>query len=74
MADAKARQAQRAAFVIHGGTIMAVMEAFGSPRREFYGWQVKNGEGFLTELRETADGILLELRRKTDSSGKAADG
>ena len=53
---------------------MAVMEAFGSPRREFYGWQVKNGEGFLTELRETADGILLELRRKTDSSGKAADG
>ncbi len=74
VADAKARQAQRAAFVIHGGTIMAVMEAFGSPRREFYGWQVKNGEGFLTELRETADGILLELRRKTDSSGKAADG
>ena len=60
--DAKARRAQRAAFVVHGGTIMAVMEAFGRPGREFYGWQVKNGEGFLTELAETADGIFLEIR------------
>ena len=68
--DARRRQAQRAAFVIHGGTIMAVMEAFGHPRRGFYDWQIKNGEGLLTELKQTGEGFVLEFEEKVDGSGK----
>lgn len=35
------------AFVVHGGTIMAVMEAFAVPREPYFSWQVKNGCGYL---------------------------
>ncbi|MCI8454422.1 MAG: histidine phosphatase family protein [Lachnospiraceae bacterium] len=37
------------AFVVHGGTIMAVMERFALPRRDYFAWQVKNGGGFVAE-------------------------
>lgn len=32
------------AFVVHGGTIMAVMERYGEPGRGFYDYQVGNGD------------------------------
>ncbi len=31
-------------FVVHGGTIMAIMEKYGTPKGEYYKWQIKNGE------------------------------
>ncbi len=31
------------AFVVHGGTIMAIMEAFGEPKRGYFDWQIANG-------------------------------
>lgn len=43
----------RAAFVVHGGTIMAVLSEFDRDKRDFYQWQVANGEGFLAKLDET---------------------
>ncbi|MCI8300119.1 MAG: histidine phosphatase family protein [Lachnospiraceae bacterium] len=33
-------------FMLHGGTIMAVMEAFAEPRRDCFSYQVKNGCGY----------------------------
>ena len=41
-----------AAFVVHGGTIMAIMEKFAVPHRGFYSWQVKNGGGFVCGLND----------------------
>ena len=38
---------KRIAVVAHGGTIMSVMERYGVPERDYYGWHVANGEGFL---------------------------
>ena len=35
------------AIVVHGGTIMAIMEKYAHPRGNYYDFQVKNGEGFL---------------------------
>lgn len=35
------------ALVVHGGTIMAIMERFARPVRSYYDFQVKNGEGFV---------------------------
>ncbi|MFR8032926.1 MAG: histidine phosphatase family protein [Lachnospiraceae bacterium] len=40
----------RAAFVVHGGTIMAVMEQFGIPRKAYYDWQIKNGQALLLKM------------------------
>lgn len=39
-----------AVFVVHGGTIMSVMEALALPSADYYSWQVKNGEGYLCGL------------------------
>lgn len=41
-----------AALVIHGGTIMNLMEAYAAEKRSFYQWHVKNGGGYLVELEE----------------------
>lgn len=40
----------RAALVIHGGTIMNIMEEYADRQRPFYEWHVKNGGGYLIEL------------------------
>ena len=47
---------RRAAFVVHGGTIMSILEAYAVPRHDFYHWQVKNGKGFCTWWDETDEG------------------
>ena len=39
-----------AALVIHGGTIMNIMEEYADRHRTFYEWHVKNGGGYLAEL------------------------
>ena len=39
-----------AALVIHGGTIMNIMEEYADRPRAFYEWLVKNGGGYLAEL------------------------
>lgn len=50
------------ALVIHGGTIMSILEAFGEPQGSFYHWQVKNGEGFTALLDEEAYEKREEVR------------
>lgn len=39
-------QAESAAFVVHGGTIMAVLERLAEDKEDFYHWQVENGGGY----------------------------
>lgn len=56
-----------AAFVVHGGTIMAALSHMADERREFYHWQVKNGEGYQAEVREEewkgGRKVLRKIRR-----------
>ena len=40
-----------AAFVVHGGTIMAVMERFARPERPYYDYNVANGCGFIARFK-----------------------
>ena len=42
------------AFVVHGGTIMSILEAY-EPSHTYFGWQCKNGEGYRAVF---ADGII----------------
>ncbi|MEY8391223.1 histidine phosphatase family protein [Lachnospiraceae bacterium 45-W7] len=46
---ARARSFETVGFALHGGTIMAVMEAWGEPRRDYFAYQVKNGCGYEVE-------------------------
>ncbi len=36
----------RIALVVHGGTIMALLDRFSVPHRDYYQWQTANAEGF----------------------------
>ncbi len=59
------------ALVVHGGTIMAILDKYSAPHKEYYQWQVKNGvclagtvercgdrKGFrLTQIRELGEAI-----------------
>ena len=40
--------ADSAAFVVHGGTIMAILEHYSDPVSTFYDWHIGNGEGYET--------------------------
>lgn len=37
---------KKAAFVIHGGSIMNIIEAYGIPAGDYYDYQIKNGDGY----------------------------
>lgn len=43
---------RKAALVVHGGTIMAILSAFDAENRTFYSWQPKNGEGWRVVINE----------------------
>lgn len=53
--EAHGRGVKSAAFVVHGGTIMAVMERFVRPARGYFDWQVQNGCGFACEVNRADD-------------------
>lgn len=43
---------ETAAFVVHGGTIMAVLEQLAEDQKDFYHWQVENGGGYRMLVNE----------------------
>ena len=45
----KASVEEDAALIVHGGTIMAIMERYAVPKGSYYDFQVKNGEGYLLD-------------------------
>ena len=45
-----------AAFVVHGGTIMSIMEKYAYPKKGFYDFQVGNGEGYELTLADSLAG------------------
>lgn len=58
---------ESAAFVVHGGTIMAILDRFADQREGFYHWQIKNGEAYRGKLckREWKGGVqrLTEIEK-----------
>lgn len=41
-----------AAMIVHGGTIMSILDRYSYPNRDFYCWQVDNCCGYLVEIDE----------------------
>lgn len=40
-------RAEDCALIVHGGTVMAIMEAYARPRGSYYDFQVPNGRGYI---------------------------
>ena len=53
------KKARTCALVVHGGTIMNIMEACVRPRRDLYAWHAKNGHGFRVKIQKTDEDALL---------------
>jgi len=54
------------ALVIHGGTIMALLDWYSNPHKDYYDWQAANGTGFAAKVvREQKNGRwqLEEIRK-----------
>ena len=45
----KYSRSSSAAFVVHGGTIMAILEKYAVPRRNYFDWHCENGHGYICE-------------------------
>jgi len=43
---------KRAAMIVHGGTIMAVLSTFDKEKRDYYSFQVANGDGYKVTVDE----------------------
>ncbi len=50
---------EKLAFLIHGGTIMSILHKFAIPHKDYYDWQIGNGEGFIAKV--AADRKSLEI-------------
>lgn len=55
---------EKCVFLVHGGTIMSIMERFARPERDYYAWGVKNCRGYVCRLEPDRDGlpVLTDIR------------
>lgn len=78
MEEAVRKNYEEIAFVVHGGTIMAILETFGIPKSSYYSWQVSNGKGFLAECDIQAwrdgDRRLVVHRSESNESNEGNEG
>lgn len=44
------------ALVVHGGTIMAILDAYSDPHRDYYEWQIGTGKGFCADIEKGSAG------------------
>lgn len=49
------------AFVVHGGTIMSVLERFAEPKKGYYDYMIKNGCGYVAEFNDGKIKIIGEI-------------
>ncbi|HCL03167.1 MAG TPA: histidine phosphatase family protein [Lachnoclostridium phytofermentans] len=50
-----------AVLIVHGGTIMAILSAFATEKKDYYAWGCGNGNGYLLSAME--DGRLEVIRK-----------
>ena len=57
----QASKCESAAYVVHGGTIMAVLSNAALPKKSFYDYMVKNGCGYICEYSSRLLRVTKEL-------------
>lgn len=58
LTQAEAQGDSNLVFVVHGGTIMAIMEHFAVPHKDYYDYSVKNCSGYICDAIRNEQGIL----------------
>ena len=53
---------ERLSFVVHGGTIMSVMERFCVPKQSYFDYRVNNGCGYCVEFDGETITIISEIK------------
>lgn len=53
--------AESIAMIVHGGTIMSILERFAEPHRDYYDWTTKNGHGWRCRYERNIISILEKL-------------
>ena len=48
-------------FIVHGGTIMSILSAYATPKKDYHDYQCGNGEGYLCRVELTGDGQLYRM-------------
>lgn len=61
------RKCEKAAFVVHGGTIMAVLHRYSSPHKDYFEWQVKNAQGYVGKTQEKEGQLLITELQKIET-------
>ncbi len=56
---ARAAGQEKLYFVIHGGTVMSVLDRFSRPHGSYYSWHLKNCQGFRCEAAWGPEGLEL---------------
>lgn len=46
----QARKRKAAAYVLHGGSIMSILEEFARPRKGYFEWQIENNGAYVFEM------------------------
>ncbi len=48
------------ALVVHGGTIMSILECYATPKKDYYYWHSENGKGYIADIEESK-GRMINL-------------
>lgn len=48
--------------VVHGGTIMSLLQMYATPQRDYYDYQCANGTGYLCRVELTGDQKLYQMK------------
>ena len=67
------KRTEEAAFVVHGGTIMSLLERFADPPGEFYSWYSGNACGYTGLWDPEARAIRFPERIPGESSGNGGE-
>jgi len=58
------RKSSTLIFVVHGGTIMALLDRFSEPHRGYFEWSLKPGQGYETDIIVNQQGDLKIINIK----------
>lgn len=67
------KQVHSAAYVVHGGTIMSLMEQYAEEQKSYFDWHVKNGDGYSFDLTWKSDRKLTPVFHKPVLLSKRQD-
>ena len=64
----KSNTVESIAFIVHGGTIMAILERYSLEKKSFYDWKINNGDFLIFDVIKEKRIFSLQRVEKVDSA------